>query len=299
MHMRHREQRVHQLSDRIWIYRHDWQKVEPTIGMVLTKEGWIAIDGGNSPAHGRQVYEAMQEIREAPVLYVIDTHRHFDHVFGNQAFQAPVIASQRCRERFVQNIQDDWAPDRVHRWLQETMFSSISTLNPTDFRELMLVPPSLSFTGEMTLDLDGTSVQLFSLAGAHSDDSIGIFIPRERVLFLGDAFYFREGSEGSFLRLLQLLDYIAPLEVELYVPGHERAHDRRTFERIHSYCRELAQSVRSLLRSGAGEAEVLHVPFDEEYERTSFLSPKLHQRFLKAAYRELLPMQQRHRASPH
>lgn len=286
--MRQHERRVHQLSDRIWIYRHDWQKVEPTIGMVLTDEGWIAIDGGNSPAHGQRVYEAMQEIRERPVLYVIDTHRHFDHVFGNQAFRAPVIASQRCRKRFAQNLQDEWAPDRVHRWLQETMFSVISTLKPEDFRKLALIPPSLSFEGELTLDLGKTSVQLFSLAGAHSDDSVGVFVPDERVLFLGDAFYFREGPEGRFLRLLELLDYVAPLEVDFYVSGHERFYDRQTFERVHAYGCTLAQSVRSLLRSGAGEAEVLEVPFDEKYERTSFLSPKMHRQLLQAAYKELL-----------
>jgi glyoxylase-like metal-dependent hydrolase (beta-lactamase superfamily II) len=286
--MAQRDRRVQQISERTWIYRQDWQRVEPAIGMVLSDKGWIAIEGGSSPAHGRRVYEAMQQIRERPVLYVINTHRHFDHVFGNQAFRAPVIASRRCRERFAQNIQEDWAPDRVQRWLQETMFPSISTLNPSDFQGLQLVPPSLSFAGEMVLDLDGTRALLFPLAGAHSDDSIGVYLPYERVLFLGDAFYFREGSEGRFFKLLELLDYVAPLEVEFYVPGHERAHDRGTFAKVHSYFHELVHSVRSLLRSGAGEAEVLTLAFDAKYEGTSFLSPKLHRRFLHAAYRELL-----------
>jgi len=290
-----RDRRVQQLSEHVWIYRQDWQRVEPTLGMILTDDGWIAIDGGNSPLHGQRVYESMQQILEKPVLYVIDTHRHFDHVFGNQAFQAPVIASRRCRERFTENLQDDWAPERVQRWLKETMFSHIPTLKPEDFEALELVPPSLSFEGQMTLDFDGTSVQLFSLAGAHSDDSIGVFVPYERVLFLGDAFYFREGSEGRFLRLLELLDYIAPLDVEFYVGGHERPHDRLTFEKVHAYCRELAQTVKSLLRAGAGEAEVLRVPFEEKYERTSFLSPNLHRRLLQAAYTELL--HQRHTLS--
>ena len=283
------DRRVQQLSERVWIYGQDWQRVEPTLGMVLSEQGWIAIDGGNSPIHGQRVYETMQKIREKPVLYVIDTHRHFDHVFGNQAFQAPVIASRRCQERFAQNIQDDWAPDRVHRWLQETMFSSIPTLSAGDFQSLRLVPPSLGFEGELNLHLDGTSVQLFSLSGAHSDDSIGVYLPYERVLFLGDAFYYREGSEGCFLRLVQLLDYVAPLAVEFYVPGHERTHDRLTFEKVRAYCRELVQAVRSLVRSGAGEAEALELPFDGKYERSSFLSPKLHKRLLQAAYRELLP----------
>jgi len=255
--------------------------------MVLTAEGWLIIDGGNSPAHGRRVFEAAQEIRERPVRYVINTHRHFDHVFGNQAYAAPVIASRRCRERFLGNLEDDWAPKRVDRWLRETMFSRISTLNPEDFQGLTLIPPSLSFEGELALDIDGTHVRLFPLAGAHSDDSIGVHLPYERVLFLGDAFYFREGAEGRFLKLIELLDRVAPLEVEVYVASHEPPYHHPTFDKLRAYFRELTQIVSSFVRSGAGEADLLTIPFDKRFERTSFLSPKFHKRLIQAAYREL------------
>jgi glyoxylase-like metal-dependent hydrolase (beta-lactamase superfamily II) len=283
-----RDHRVEQLSERVWIYHHDWQRLEPTVGMVLTDAGWIAIDGGCSPAHGRRVFEAMQEIRERPVLYVINTHRHFDHVFGNQAFGAPVIAGRRCRERFAENLRHDWAPERVKRWLEETMFPRVPTLRPEDFSDLRLVPPALSFEGEMTLDLDGVLVQMFPLAGAHSDDSIGVYLLYERALFLSDAFYFREGPEGRFTKLVELLDRVAPLEVDVYIPGHERPHDRLTFEKLRAYSRELVRAVRSLVFAGTPEQEVLEaVPFDKRFERVSFLGPKYHRQLLRAAYREL------------
>jgi len=290
--MNKRKGRLQQISDRVWVYRHDLRRLEPAVGLVLTSEGWLAVDGGNSPAHGRSVFEAMQEIRERPVRYVINTHRHFDHVFGNQAFGAPVIASRRCRDRFAKNIEGDWAPQRVQRWLHETMFSRVSTLNPRDFRGLRLIPPSLSFEGELSLDIDGSEVRLFSLAGAHSDDSIGVFLPYERVLFLGDALYLREGSEGRFLRLLEILERIAPLGVEVYVPGHEPPYGRLEFEKLWAYCRELLHAVRTLIYSGAGEPEVLKaVPFDRRFEGTSFLSPRFHRRMVQAAYHELASME--------
>jgi glyoxylase-like metal-dependent hydrolase (beta-lactamase superfamily II) len=283
---------VEQLSERVWIYHHDWQRLEPTVGMVLTDAGWIALDGGCSPAHGRRVFEAMQEIRERPVLYVINTHRHFDHVFGNQAFGSPVIAGRRCREHFSENLRHDWAPERVQRWLEETMFSRVPTLRPEDFKELRPVPPALSFEGEMTLDLDGTLVRLFPLAGAHSDDSIGVYLPYERALFLSDALYFREGPEGRFTKLVELLDRVAPLEVDVYIPGHERPHGRLTFEKLRAYSRELVRAVRSLVFAGAPEQEVLEaVPFEERFERVSFLSPKHHRQLVRAAYRELTALQ--------
>ncbi len=280
---------MQQISERVWVYGHDWPKLEPAVGLVLTDEGWIVIDSGNSPMHGRRVFEAAQTIRERPIRYVINTHRHFDHVFGNQAFQgANIVASRKCQERFARNLRDDWAPERVVRWLEETILSKVSTLDPGDFRDLRPTPPALGFEGEATLELGGAPIKLFPLAGAHSDDSIGVYLPRERVLFLSDALYFREGPEGRFLQLLKLLDFVAPLEVEVYVPGHEAPHGRATFEKLRAYFRELTHSVRALVRAGADESAVLEaVPFDKRYEGTSFLSPKLHKRLVQAAYREL------------
>lgn len=285
--MAHADPRVRQLSERVWAYLPNWQRVEPTIGMILTDEGWVAVEGGNSPVHGDRAFRAMQRIRERPARYVINTHRHFDHVFGNQAFSAPVIASRRCRERFIENLRSDWAPQRVHRWLQEAMLANIPMLDPEDFEELELVPPALSFQERLFLDLDSTRLELFPLVGAHSDDHIAVYLPDERLLFLGDALYLREGPEGRFTQLLELLDHLAELEVQTLVAGHEAPYGRTTFHKLRTYGHELIRSVIAAIRSGAGEEEILKISFPKRYEKTSFLSAKTHRRLLRAAYREL------------
>lgn len=280
--------RIAQLSERSWIYRHAWKRLEPTVGMIDTDQGWVIIDGGNSPAHGRQVFEAAQWIKERPVRYVINTHRHFDHVFGNQAFDAPVIASRRCHERFSQNLREDWGPQRVQRWLHETMFRRVESLDPADFQGLSLVAPSLGFTGDLTLELGASEIELFPLSGVHSDDHIGVYLPQDQVLFLGDALYFLEGPEGRFLKLMELLDRLSRLKVRVFVAGHESPYGPDTFEALRAYCRELIRLLEPLVRWGASEDEVLAaVPFERRYERTSFLTAKLHRRLVRAAYREL------------
>ncbi len=281
--------RVVQHSEKIWSYKHHWERVEPAIGMILTSEGWIAVDGGNSPVHGRHVHEAMQAIMPKPVIYVIDTHRHFDHTFGNQAFNAPVTASQRCKERFDENIRDDWSPEHVLGWLRREMFSRIPTLSDADFEGLSLIAPTESFSASKTLVVGDTRIELFMLDGVHSDDSIGVYLPDGKTLFLGDAFYLLEGPEGRFTRLLDLLELVAKRDIAAFVPGHERPHDRKTFEQLHEYCRELILRVKGMILDGADEQEIHAIPFDEKYQRTSFLTPKQHGRFLNAAMRELRP----------
>lgn len=282
--------RVKRVSEHVWIYRHDWPRLEPTIGMILTEAGWVAVDGGNTPAHGRRVYEAMQAIKAVPVKYVINTHRHFDHVFGNQAFDAPVIGSQRCSERFNQSVQDDWSPQRVLGWLGAHIFPLKRGLSAADFADLTLVPPSISFTERLKLHFQHLSIALFPLNGVHSDDGVGVYMPQDRVLFLGDAFYFQGTSEGRALRLPELVDVVAALDVTVYVPGHERPHDHATFERLAHYVHALVAFVKAEAASGATLDTVLERHgFDPDLNATSFLSAKQHRRLVRAVWRELDP----------
>lgn len=286
--MGHSSVRVKQLSERVWVYRHNWDRLEPAIGMILTPQGWIAVDGGNSPRHGQAAYEAMQSLRKLPILYVIDTHRHFDHVFGNQAFHAPAIGSRRCWERFSANLKDDWAPGRALEWVKANIFTYNQALSEADFPDLELVPPSLSFEGTMDLHFDGMTVRLLPLDGVHTDDHIGVHVVEEGTVFLGDGFYYQGTPEGRALKLPALLDRVAALDVQIYAAGHERPYDRETFERLRHYVHSLFDTLKTAVASGTSKKELLaaHAPQAWIAQKT-FLNEKTHQRLVRAAVDEL------------
>jgi len=284
----HPDARVKQLSEHVWIYRHNWDRLEPTVGMILTEEGWIVVDGGNCPRHGRQVVDALRQIRDLPVRYVVCTHRHFDHVFGNQAFEAPVLGSVRFQQRLEENLKEDWAPGRALAWLKATIFQYNKLLSEEDFQGLNLVPPSPGVEGEYTLHEGKISVVLFPLEGVHSDDGIGVFVPEERVVLLGDAFYFQGTPEGSALKLLPLVERVAALDAKVFAPGHERAFERAVFDQFCDYVRELNETVHRLVDSKLDAAAIFkQYPFPKRYRNTSFLTEKTHRLLLKAGVREL------------
>jgi len=279
--------RVQQLSEHIWIYRHNWKRLEPTIGMILTEEGWVAIDGGNSPLHGQQVVDSMKVIRNVPVKYVINTHRHFDHVFGNQAYDAPVIGSSRCQERFTENVQDDWSDKNAIDWLKGSIFKYNDLLNENDFPNLHLVPPSISYEGIHDLKVGDLTLHLFPLEGVHTDDGIGVYAPKEKVMFLSDAFYYQGTSEGRAVQLLELIHRVAKFDVDIYAPGHERAHDVKVFNIVQQNIQNLFQGVISMVDDGAGNDEIKEAfPFDPELNRKSFLNEKMHFLLMRAVTRE-------------
>ncbi len=277
---------MRQLAENVWVYLPQWQRLEPTIGLIATTEGWVVIDSGNSPAHAQRVRDAMQRIDERPVRYVVNTHRHFDHVFGNQVFAAPVVASAQCRKRFRANLEDDWAPHRVKHWLRHEMLPHMATLVLDDFEGLTPVAPTVSFERRLHLDVGRTHLQLFPSQGAHSDDHVSVYLPAERILFVGDTFYFHE-PEGRITRWLKLLDELVQWEAETVVPGHEAPYDRVTFELLRAYGHDLFETIISAVRADAPEDEAIQWPLPKRYAEVEFLNARTHRRLAKAVYREL------------
>jgi glyoxylase-like metal-dependent hydrolase (beta-lactamase superfamily II) len=284
--MSSQDSRVIQHAENVWSYRHNWERVEPAVGMILTDEGWIVVDGGSCPVHGRQVLAAMQQISDVPTRYVIATHRHWDHTFGNQVFDAPVISSQKCKDRMLMNMQDDWSADRVIDWLVSDMFPHIPGLSEADFEGLELIVPSETFETDMSLKIGNVELELFLLNNVHADDNIGVYLPEQRVIFLGDAFYY-PAPEGRVTNLPVLVEKVAELDLETLIPGHERPHNREVFEQFREYVLTLQDRIQEIVNAGQPEEAALQIPFEERFQRTSFLNEKQHRKTIKLAFREL------------
>jgi glyoxylase-like metal-dependent hydrolase (beta-lactamase superfamily II) len=255
--------------------------------MVLTDEGWVVIDGGNSPKHGQAVVDAMRIIHDMPVRYVVNTHRHFDHVFGNQAYNAPVISGRRCQERFLDNIKDDWSAEHAVDWLKKTIFSYNDQLTEADFDDYFPVPPSEVFDNEYTLELSPITLNFFPLDGVHSDDGVGIWIPEEKAVFLGDAFYYQYFSaECRATPLPTLVDRVAQLNAEIFIPGHERVHNREVFDKLQNYVHLLINIASKQSPDVSAEDVVQAHPFPEEFKHVSFLSESFHFHLINALLKE-------------
>ncbi|MFB6285344.1 MAG: MBL fold metallo-hydrolase [Candidatus Bipolaricaulia bacterium] len=284
--MTHPDPRMQPLADNVWVYLPQWRRLEPAIGVILTSQGWVVVDSGNSPVHAGHAWDAMRRIRNVPVRYTINTHRHFDHVFGNQVFGAPVVASRQCRKRFRANLEDDWAPHRVQQWLQQEMLPHLDALALTDFEGLVPVPPTISFQRRLELDVGDTHLELFPSQGAHCDDHVSVFLPEERVLFVGDTFYFHE-SEGAITRWLKLLDELVQWEADTVVPGHEAPYSRISLELLRAYGHDLFETLISSVRINVPEDEAIRQPLAKRYEDIEFLDARTHRRLARAVYREL------------
>jgi len=274
-----------QICKHVWIVPHDWEHVEPTIGFVVTDGGVVVIDGGNSPDHGRRVLKAIREITYRPIRYVIATHRHFDHSFGNQVYQAPIIAHALCRKKLESNIRTDWGTEKIQNWINSWLLPRIPTLKSEQFEGIKIVLPEITFAKNLQLELGDTLLKLIYLGGGHTHDSIGAYLPNEKVLFLSDALY--PNPEGTIHKLVQLFDRIAKLDVETFIAGHEMPFKRESFTLRHEYFRTLLDAVTKLHRQRASKEAILSHPLNPKFQKLKVLSPSNHRQLLEKLYQEL------------
>jgi len=145
-----------------------------TAGVVAGPQWAVVIDTLALPDETLSIREFIEHELNVPVRYVINTHYHADHTWGNCFFPgATVIAHARCREL-----------------LEERGISSLEAAkrqNPA-LRQVKIVLPQMTFVdGELTLRV-GKKNLILSLALGHSKDGIAVLVEEDRILFAGDAF---------------------------------------------------------------------------------------------------------------
>jgi quinoprotein relay system zinc metallohydrolase 2 len=211
------------------------------VGFVVGDTGVAVIDTGGSLREGRSLREAVRRVTDKTIKYVINTHGHPDHVFGNAAFEPPTV--------FVGH-------HNLPRWLavhgsfyikafQREMKSALEDVN--------LVPPTLTVDDEVKLDLGHRSIVVRAWATSHTDNDLTVFDPQSGLLFAGDLLFVRHVPiiDGSILGWLKTIGDLARIPATKVVPGHGPVSDwpdALSAERI--YLQRLVSDCRSLIKRG-------------------------------------------------
>lgn len=178
-----------------------------TAGAVIGPNWAVVIDTLAIPDETLQIRDFIEQELNLPIRYVVDTHYHADHAWGNCFFPgATVIAHTLSRKRLATKGQQSLVEARKQ--------------NPT-FRRVKIVLPQLTFDESyLILRVGKKTLSMFPLPGP-CDDNIGILVEEDRVLFAGDAFmplpYIVDGNIDDTITSLKK---ISKMGLENVVPGH-------------------------------------------------------------------------------
>ena len=249
------------------------------LGFIIGDKAVAVIDSGGSAVEGRDFLAAIRRRTALPIRYVVNTHVHPDHLFGNAAF-APTGAV------FVGHVN-------LARHLAEagpSYLQSMKRLLGPAADGIELVPPSLTVGDRLSLDLGGRRIELRAWPTAHTDTDLTLLDVATGTLFAGDLVFLERLPvvDGSLLGWLRVLDRLAAMPSDRVVPGHGPASSPwpQALDPERAYLMGLRDAVRAALaRNETLEQAVGGIPVSQGQHW--LLAAENHPRNITAAFTEL------------
>lgn len=214
------------------------------LGIIVGRDAVALVDTGGSVSVGQRLLLAVHGITDKPVRYVINTHEHPDHVFGNAAMPSGVT--------FVGHRN---LPAELARRGAYYLRSYRDQLGETAIAAVRIIPPTLLVDTDTTLDLGDRKLRLTAWSpAAHTDCDLTILDEMTGVLFAGDLVFLQHVPvvDGSLTGWLALMPRLAQVPAKIVVPGHGRAVAPwpQALEDERRYLTVLAQNTRRLIAAG-------------------------------------------------
>ena len=220
--------KLQRISKHVWIFPFDSHKDRPNLGYILGDEKALAVDAGHSSSHVEDFYDAIQSKGMPLPQFTVITHWHWDHSFGMHAVNGETLARIETSDKLAQIMAEmETDPDKARRFLASDLTIRREYAGGVP---LKVVPADIIVDEDQTIDLGGVIVELRKSASPHTDDALLVYVPGDRVLFVGDA---QLGEFPSWRmdwgKLAALADTVRKLDVDVVIDGHWKPYTKEQF----------------------------------------------------------------------
>jgi len=228
------------------IYVQSSREVNSTSSIILTEEGPVIIDTGQTLIDSREVAAAVRTLTPLPVRLVINTEVHPDHTTGNFVFSPPALI-----------VNHEGAGEAMRKAYDPNRAATLAAQSP-EMRDAAqgyrLATPQIEYHDKTTLRIGERTIELLHLKNVHSEADTAVWLPKERVLFAASVAL--PGSINNIRPFVAIPDMLAAMKMlkalnpEVVVPGHGSPGTAKIFDDNARYYTLLLERVGAMVRAG-------------------------------------------------
>lgn len=227
-------------------------------GMVLLETQVVVIDS-QFLSQAKVLRQEIERTTPKKVRFLLLTHSHSDHVFGNEIFRdCEIVAHRSLKARMEELLATTWS--------KESLEKQISELKKTDperasrFEGVQITLPTRVFDEDFRITENGLEV-VMKHVGGHTRDSSVVYFPDEEVLFSGDLVFAESFPYGGDPTAdpdewLQALNDIMKMPVKTIVPGHGPVCDKREVQTYIKFIEGVKERMTEMIRAGKTAQEI-------------------------------------------
>jgi glyoxylase-like metal-dependent hydrolase (beta-lactamase superfamily II) len=237
----------------------------------------MVVDTGTSPAAARAMIEDLKVITDKPVRYVVNTHFHYDHTNGNQAYAGATIIGHDYVKYAIEKLdvlhrepyktsQLTNVPNRIETLKKQIADEQDAARKVTLERQLAVAQqgwealkevkptaPTKTYARKLEMKVGGHDVQLLFLGRGHTNGDTVVYLPKEKIVCTGDLM--ESGlaymGDAQFDEWVTTLEALKKLEWETDLPGHGTPfHDKSLVTAFQSYLTDLTRQGTELKKQG-------------------------------------------------
>lgn len=215
------------------------------IGFIIGDQSVAVIDTGGSLKIGRQLLKAIREKTSLPISYVINTHVHLDHIYGNAAFinENPIFVGHSELPKAM----------LLRKEFYETTNQNFLNIPP---EESIQIPPSLliSINKPQEIDLGNRKLRLEAFPSAHTNNDLIVVDMNTKTAWLADLMFTERtpSMDGDIHGWINALEKIEKSNYEVIIPGHGTppTNNNKAIRKIKSYLELLRNEIRQAIDDG-------------------------------------------------